>query len=307
MLNHKIIQQMERSASFAFELKQFEGKVITKDMLRGRGYIQVEHWEVVDDNFPHLKELYWKEEEPDEGTQDYVEPSEDVEIIDDEDDDYVVDDDEEDEITCKQVKQYIAGEIFEFFEDDSQYWIKGLPAYPEDVNNQEAYMVLCIGTKPNGDNLEITKVMSVARMVQPMCGGWFSIPGKATMESHFFEMEFVPPELMKEVHALVSGRFIPNGFTLIGKPMPENKDMFYSNPSEYTIAYNSGWRNVYWHLTIEVDDDEKITDIELCTNERETSMFQRPYGMNDDTTDAFDAALMIVDQYSDEEWSIINE
>lgn len=86
--------------------------------------------------------------------------------------------------------------------------------------------------------------------------------------------------------------------------MPENKDIFHPNPP-YSLAKNSGWRNIYWHFSIEADDNEIIQDIELSTYEREASMFQRPHSMNDDSADAFDGVLAIVDQYTDEEWDKI--
>lgn len=191
--------------------------------------------------------------------------------------------------------------IEDFIDDDSQYWIKGLPANPADVNGQEVYMVVCIGTKPENGNLKITNIIPLARMIEDPFNGWFSIPGAATMESHLFEMQFIPPELLKEVICLTTGRYIPREFTFIGKPMPKNKDVFHPNPA-YSLAYNSGWRNIYWHLSIDVDDNDIIEDIELSTYERESSIFQRPHGMKDDPVDAFDAALMIVDQYSYEEW-----
>ena len=60
--------------------------------------------------------------------------------------------------------------------------------------------------------------------------------------------------------------------------MPENKDMFHPNPA-YSLAKNSGWRNAYWLLSIEVDDEDVIQGLELPTYEREASMFQRPYGL----------------------------
>lgn len=269
---------MERSASPALTLRLYKGQMLTKEMLRGRGYCQIEDGKVVDDNFPYVDELCWDDDDVEQG---------DI-----------------NNITCKKVKEYIASQIGELLGDGGQYWIKGLPACPEDVDNREAYMVLCVGTKSEGDKLRITKIVPLARMVQEIGSGWFSVPGLATMDSHFFEMEFVPPELKREVHALVLGRYIPSSFTLVGKPMPSNTCVFHGN-SPYSLANNSGWRNTYLHLLIMVDDNDIIKDFDMSVYERETSMFQRPHSMNYDPADAFDAALMIVDQYSDEEWKDI--
>lgn len=165
-------------------------------------------------------------------------------------------------------------------------------------------MIICIGTKPVDSGLEIVNITILARMVEQMGSGCFSIPGAASLESNFFEMQMLPPELLHELEFLIARRFIPENFTLIGAPMPENKNIFHPNPP-YSLACNSGWRNVYWHLSINVDENDIIQDLELSTYERETSMFQRPYCMDDDMTEAFDAALMIVNQYTDEEWNKI--
>lgn len=271
---------MRRVPTLVNELQKFIGQKISQEMLIGRGYCNIQNGKIVNDSFPRLSELSWEE------------TNEEV---------------DDDEITCAKVKEYIANEVqYSHIDinDDSSYWMKGIPAEPEDVGNQEVYMVVCVGTKPTETGLKITNIMILARMVEQMGGGWFTIPGAATLESRFFEMQMVPPELIQEIELLVAGRYIPNDFTFIGKPMPENKDMFHPNPA-YSLAKNSGWRNVYWHLSIEVDDDDIIKDFELSTYEREASMFQRPHCMSDDTTEAFDAALLIADQYSDEEWQKI--
>lgn len=271
---------MRRVPTLVSELQRFVGQKISQEMLIGRGYCNIQNGKIVDDSFPRLSELSWEE------------TNEEV---------------DEDEITCAKVKEYIASEIQDSYieiNDDSSYWFKCIPAESEDVGDQEVYMVACVGTKPTETGLEITNIMILARMVEQMGGGWFTIPGAATMESRFFEMQMVPPELIQEIESLIAGRYIPGNFTLIGKPMPENKEMFHPNPA-YSLAKNSGWRNVYWHLSIEVDDDDIIKNLELSTYERETSMFQRPHGMLDDMAEAFDAALVIVDQYTDEEWQKI--
>lgn len=290
---------MERFPSPADELKKHIGKIVTEEMLFGRGYVLVNDGEVIEDKFPRLKDFEYEDDELNEEAN-----VAEAELLEEEDDDYS---DDDDSITCKGVKKYIASQIENYVYDDDEKWIKGIPANPCDVNNQEVYQVIVISTKPVENGYKITDVCCLARMVEQIGGGWFSIPGAASMESHFFEMELVPPEPLLEVENLVKGRFIPKGFSLIGKSMPDNKEEFHPNPP-YSIAKNSGWRNVYYHLSIDVNDDEIIESVELSTYERETSMFQRPYCMDDDPADAFDCTLLICDQYTDDEWGqIINK
>lgn len=282
---------MLRDPIFTTDLLKYKGTILTKEMLLGRGYCHVKDFKVVEDNFPRIKELSWE-----------VDEEVNLDSEEEDEDEYYIDGNE---ITCKKVKTYIAEESRSFYSDEpSEFWIKGIPFAPKEVDNQEQYMVLCIENKPAAKGMELAFITVFARLVENNC--MFSIPGMATLDSHFFEMEMVPPELVHEVEALVSGRYIPEGFTLFGKPMPENKAVFHPNPP-YSLAKNSGWRNVYWHLSIGVDENDKIEDIELSTYEREVSMFQRPRCMDDDMADAFDAALMIVDQYTEEEWNKIKD
>ena len=269
--------QEQRSALLAIELEKFYGKVVNKEMLFGRGYFLEEDGKVVENHFPHIEELYFEPEEDEE-----------------------YDDDEDRHITCKDAQEYVAMAIGQNFDDEFYHWIKCIPAEPEDVDNREVYMVIIIEAKKGktDDEFEIKRISVHCRMINEIGGGWLSIPGVSTLDSHFFEMDLIPPEPVKEVESLVNGRFIPEGFTFIGKPMPKNMDNFWP-------AKNSGYRNIYWHITVEHDDNDIITDIDTSTYEREVSMFQRPHSMDPDTLDYFDAALHLCSFYSDEEWADI--
>lgn len=291
---------MERFPSLADELQKHVGKVVTEEMLFGRGYVHVKDGKIVADKFPRLKDFDYEDEAEclDENKEWAETEICHIESSDDEESD------EEESITCKKVKRYIAEQLEDYIYDDDDKWIKGIPADPRDVDNQEVYQVIVISAEPVDNGYEITDVVCLARFAEQIGGGWFSIPGAAKVESHFFEMSLVPPEPLAEVENLVKGRYIPKGFTLIGKPMPANKDGYYHIPS-YSIAKNSGWRNVYYHLSIEVDENDVVQSVELSTYERETSMFQRPYSMDDDPADAFDGMLLICDQYTDEDWKKI--
>lgn len=123
-------------------------------------------------------------------------------------------------------------------------------------------------------------------------------------QANFIDIDFIPEKGYSEVTQLVSGRYVPEGFDLIGKPMPEDKSNFHPNPP-YSIAENSGWKRTYYHMQIDVDEHNTITGLDFSTWEREASMFARPRSVDDDKTDYLDCINLICDQYSDEEWENI--
>lgn len=251
------------------EPTKYQGIIITKEMFQGRGYCHIQNGKVIDDSFPHLKELTWEEDK------------EEDESIDD--------------ITCKKAKRYIVENTDNSSGDSVEYWMKGIPV---ESCEQEIYLLTFIDVKPVSRGYKIMNIRVVVKF------GYISFPGSDSIDSNFYSLEMLPPEVVKEVEMLIGGRYIPNGFTLIGKPMPQNKEIFHPNPP-YSLACNSGWRNVYWHLSIKVDDNNYIQNLNYSTYVREVSICQRPQSMSDDMAEAFEAALMIVDQYTDEEWQTI--
>ncbi len=262
----------ERIAISEMELERFIGKVVTKDCLAGRGYFT--------------------------SSETYIVPLPKIKDFDD-----VCASEDDDDITCDEVKEYISEELDSY---EPVCWFKAMPVEPEDVDDQEFYLVICVMTDHVAEGFKIREIkVNARRVLSSLCGGMIQFPSPV-MDSEFFEMLMLPPETVREIELLVSGRYLKDGFTLVGKPMPENKEMFHPNPA-YCIARNSGWRNVYWHVYIGVDDDDIIEDMELSTYEREVSMFQRPHHMPDDPVDAFDAVLFICDQYTDEEWARLKE
>lgn len=257
------------------DLRHFLNKITNPEILIGRGYFRLKDGKAINNKLPKIDELYW-DETPDS---------------------------DNDNIDCKKAKRYIAKNINNRLIADSKYWIKGIPANPDFAGCREAYWIVCVGTKPKGRNLRISRIVIFARIAHQFNSGWLFFPGQESLESNFTELSWAEPEVIREISLLTARRFIPrSGFSFIGKPMPKNKEIFHPNP-KYTLAYNSGWRNVYWHLSIDVDENDIIQNLELSTYQRDVSMFQRPILKIGDLTDAFDAALMIADQYSEEEWN----
>lgn len=271
---------------FKENLMKFLGKSISEDSLVGRGYFHVQDGMIINESLPKIKDIYSSD-----GSYlyDNLLIAKEEESEDDED------------ITGARVKSYLAAQIEEH---SSDCWIKCIPADPEDVGDQEGYVIICLETEQYKDVMKISDIKVLIRLVVQVGGGWFSVPGLDSMESNIYEVTILPPETHKELTRLVTGRFLHDGFSLIGKPMPENKDSFHPNPA-YSTANNSGYRNAYWHLSIAVDENEIIRLLEFSTYVRESSMFVRPEPLSDDATDAFDSILFIVDEYTDEEWDRI--
>ena len=107
-----------------------------------------------------------------------------------------------------------------------------------------------------------------------------------------------------EMEMLKKNRYVSDGFSFQGKPMPQNKEAFHPNPP-YSLSLNSGWRYANWHMAIEVDKNDIILDIDFSTWYI-TSMFQRPRSCEDDDIERQDAFTYLCDQYTDEEWEKIN-
>lgn len=144
---------MTREPIYILDLLRHLGSPITKEMLLGRGYCRVKDYKVIEDNFPRIKELSWEENEE--------------EVIDkdeEEEDDYYMDGNE---ITSKKVKKYIAEESRNFYTTEpTEFWMKGIPANPADVGNQELYMILFIEAKSSANGMEIAHITPFARMVR---------------------------------------------------------------------------------------------------------------------------------------------
>ncbi len=268
---------MERQPVSVENLRKYVSKEVNDDNFLSRGYFFVKDGKLNNCPYIAVDDLDIFESVPDQS-----EP-----------------DSEDDEITCRMVKQYLAEEVGQYF---SSCWVKCIPANPEDVDYREVYIVLCVKVAQRKGKLVISGIKILAREADMFFGGYASYPGMANIRSYIFEMDaYVPPEVTEEFDMLIKGRGLKKDFTLYGKPMPQDKTMFHCNP-KYSIAQNSGYRNVYWHLSIEVDDNDMIKSFYYTTYEREGSMMTRPHAMANDAVDAFDSLLMIADCYSDQEW-----
>lgn len=256
-------------------LENLKGTKLSEEVLLGRGYFLCKFREVLNNSISYVKDIGFYPSELDEENEL---------------------DEEDTNITSVDVKRYLSCNT-PFCKDDDLTWIKCIPAEPEDVNSQEVYIAIAIKVKKENSYYIIQDMMMIARFV---INGLYSIRGQANIESEWGIMPMFPPEAKFEIDQLIKGRFIPNNFSLIGKPVPENSSAFWT-------ARNSGWRNVYTSIRISTDDNNNISDVEFDTYEREVSMFQRPYSMPDDYADMFDRILDYCDQYSDEEWKNILE
>ncbi|MCF0199108.1 MAG: hypothetical protein HUK02_07260 [Bacteroidaceae bacterium] len=255
------------------DLSKFVGKQITEESLLGRGYFHCVGGEVVStpySNFPDF-ELG----KPEEG---------------------------EEEIMCLDAEKYLAESVCQRTDD---CWVTCHPANPEELQCESYYLLLVTVEEKDGA-LFTTSMLPLIRIVEQMGCGLYFVSGESTLNSQFYEFLWTAEELINEAAHLTEGRFVPDGFSLIGKPMPEHKEVFHPNPP-YSLAGDSGYRNIYWELSVHVNENDVIEGLEISTYESERGMIMRPHPMKDDILDAHKALISIADLYSEEEWQNINK
>lgn len=268
---------MERLPVSIENLKKYIGKEVSEESFLSRGYFFQKGGELAICPYMTVEDLDIFESVPDLGAPNS----------------------EDDDINCRIVKQYLASEVGKYY---PSCWVKCIPACPEDVDYREVYIILCINMAQKNGKTLISGIKVLVREVEQLFGGFVSFPGNSTIDSYIYEMDsYVTPEAIAEFDMLIKGRGLKKGFSLLGKPMPQDKATFHCNPP-YSIAQNSAYRNIYWHLSIHVDDKDVIKSLYYSTYEREGSMMARPEEMTDDAVEAFDSILMIADCYSDKEW-----
>ena len=182
----------------------------------------------------------------------------------------------------------------------SDCWVK---SFPIDDMALGGFYILCIKLKNTCDKkLCIDNAICFRRfsLDYDFC---YTLPRFMPATKYCYDdLSCLPDEASNEIDMLIRDRYLPNQFSIIGKPMPANKYEFHENP-KYSIAHNSGYRRVYWNMRIKVNDDDVIQDISYTTW-WQTGM-GRPEDCNDDKIEERDAYLYFCDQYSDEEWEQI--
>ena len=212
-----------------------------------------------------------------------------------------------DDFSCSQKMKELSNDLLEIKKQN--------PEYEEFMDILEDCWIKCI---PETKCSEATMSVVVCLMLSKHSDGWilgdshyllrFDYTGAMRMGIYDYECSSgnlymnIPysDDAKAEIEMLEKNRFIPSGFSFIGKPMPKNKEAFHANPP-YSLSMNSGWRNANWHMSIEVDEHDLIKDIEFSTWEN-TSMFERPRSCEGDEVEEQDALTCLSDQYSDEEW-----
>lgn len=277
---------MERFAHFERELQPYIGMQTSRDALLGRNYFHVIDGKVVEDlNLNVLKDLGLRD------NTEYSEYYKSYEYHTSEGEDL----DEEDEITCKQVKAYLAQQT------TSDGWFKCLPTHPDDIEVGSAYIIIRVQVD---DNYVVTKIHVFTRYIEDTgMHGFYYILQKETIESYTSHMPMFPPEVLTEIEMLKQNRYYKNGMSLIGKPLPSA--IVWSNgcTGTKTTAKSSAFRNSYWHISIDVDDDGNMSAFDISTYVNEHTMFQRPQLSDDDIMDGLDCILTIMDAYSEEEFT----
>lgn len=282
---------MERFAHFEDELSKYIGLQVNEETLLGRNYFFIEDGRVKKDLGLHSLPDFELSESIDYGKY-YgnveFEPM----------------DDEEEEITCTRVKAFMASI------STQSAWIKCLPPHPADIEVGSAYIVIQL--KVDAD-MKVSSIHVFTRFMDGMNGGFamggffMEVPNSESMECHFSHMPMFPPEVLEELDMLAEGRCFKEGFSFIGKPLPLNVQWMNGGGNTKTMARCSAFHNSYFHLSVDLDENELIESFYYSEYVNEHSMFQRPRSSSDDIVDGLDCALMLLDGYSEDQYQSFAE
>ena len=252
---------------------------VTEEMLIGR-------------NFYHYTDGECDEEQPFVLATDLSDIEGDVE---EEDEDFDEEDKDEDETeTDEELDEYLPRDC----------WLKKISAFEDD---EEIYYIIAIEVE-NG----IAKNISIIKdEVQRSGGGMFFIPGMVMPAQHYYEevdKDDYPEVVEKELDALEKGRYLPNGFSFMGKRLPQailDRGGNGGDMTDHTYAIQSAYRLAYMHMSVSTTEEGIIEDFSYSTYQSTGSsygdMFSRPRCINDKHEEIVDMLLYILDLYSEEE------
>lgn len=298
---------MDRIPHSEDDLRKYIGKQVSKEALLGRNYFYVERGRVVEDLCLHeLQDFHLTDNTDFKHFYETVSfPKKDDCLYDESEDNEDNDrlETESEEITGERVKAFLATKTTQ------SGWFKCLPSHPEDVEPGTAYIIVRVRVD---EDFKITQIHAFTRFMDGMNGGFgfggffVDVPHSESMSCHVSHMPLFPPEVIDELESLCKARYLKKGFSFIGKPLPSQ--MFFMNGGGNckTSAKGSAFRNAYWHISIDHDDEDKIEDFEFSCWENEHSMFQRPTSVSEDIMDGLDCALTLLDAYTDEEYKSLN-
>lgn len=256
------------------ELQFFVGKSVSEKNLLGRGYFHCVDGKIVSNPIT-LPEAY----DPDEKYN-------------------------ENEVWCSDIQQGLAERILPF---SSDCWLCCLPfGYdPSEHGVDEAYYVIAMTLEQSGDNYTIESILPIIRYVKGMNFGGFRVDtGEVDLEIKFAECSWIDDSIIVELDSLVSGRYIPDGFSLIGKPMISDLSEFVGDEPPYDLCLSSAYRHCITDIFLECDDNNIIQSVEFDC-EVETSMFERPRSASPNYADSLRVILYFIDKYTDEQWEQI--
>lgn len=214
-------------------------------------------------------------------------------VLDDElNDDEDGEDDEDDDEEYSELSDHLTPDC----------WIKRINA---GIDGQEAYYILEVVVK----NGVIKNVYVTLEEVEHMGHGMFMIPGmEMAGQTYYSELDYIPEECEDELDKLVSGRYLKEGFSFIGKMLPQKMIDEGGNggsDTDYAYACQSAYRQAYMYMSITTSEDGEIEDFDYSTYQSSGSawgdMFSRPQYYSDREDEAIDMLLYILDKYDEED------
>ena len=173
---------------------------------------------------------------------------------------------------------------------DDYMWIKGLSGrHPNRMMDE--YPLLLFTTTKEGNYYVIDGFAVFKQNILNQVDVPFGFPRQA-----FFQMEYIPEDAYKEFGFLSEERFTPNNFSLIGKPLPNDKSKF---EDSLVVKLSSAWRKAISYMKFSIDENGLIVKHEYSTCDLESSPIK------DDPAEYNDCINFICDQYNAEEWKQI--
>lgn len=264
----EVIEAERKSREADFGVGDLPGIVVTTEQLVGRNYYHYTN-HVLDEPQPFTLSLEEFCEEEDEATPEKQIP--------------------------EQYKSWYPNDC----------WIKRFP--PNSEGGAFTCYIVCI------------EVDGAGKILKTCCYCESSLPGGASnylmlpgmqigRTSVYYEHCFYPPAaILNDLQNLVKGRYIPSGFTLIGKRLP--KEMLEKEQDYYTLQ--SPYRLAYMHMSLQFDEEGIIEDFNYSSWHSNGScwgnMFSRPVEVEERKDESIDMLLYIYDKYADEEIKTIED
>lgn len=252
-----------------YEFKEFQNKPVSEEIFLGRAYFHCVKGEVVSKPYTNFPDIDFEKGNLKVGVKSIA------------------------------VQRYIADYVYNIFAD---CWVTCIPANRED-STDHSFWLLLVTVKKRKDKLYTDVLFPMVRTLDDE----FIMPCQESaydgIGSRFFEFEWQVEEMVREAELLTKGHIVPNGVSLVGKPLPTNREKLFCNPPYSVVGYSS-YRSGDWELKLKADNDGIIRSVSLLSY---SNKIRYKYELTiNDPFEAHRALLYLADNlYGEEEWANI--